>query len=208
MSGTPSTLIPGFRQVASFGPDSDYEEGEEVMYVTMDLGPVEPTLVPSSSSYRLIGLDTPSPFLQLSGTVLKGRHDSLIGTEIIFSDGKDGSSRGVQPIGATEQRIQFKEVTLKPKATSESTTEAAEPSKVNEPAHVRAFLRDDDELLGRVTGEIHGRTAADADDEKGKGRGRPRTAGRGRAKSTRRTRQSAAAEGADGSEAGEAMDVD
>lgn len=44
----------------SFGPDEDYEHlengeiDEEVVYVTLDLGQVEPTLVPSSSSYRLI----------------------------------------------------------------------------------------------------------------------------------------------------------
>ena len=55
-----STLFPGFKQVESFGPDEDYEHlengeiEEEVVYVTLDLGQVEPTLVPSSSSYRLI----------------------------------------------------------------------------------------------------------------------------------------------------------
>lgn len=38
----------------SFGPDEEYESGEEVEYVTLDLGTVEPALVPSSSSYRLI----------------------------------------------------------------------------------------------------------------------------------------------------------
>ena len=54
-----SSLYPGYRQVQSFGPDEDYarvEDGEieEVSYVTLDLGSVEPTLVPSSSTYRLI----------------------------------------------------------------------------------------------------------------------------------------------------------
>lgn len=48
-----ATLLPGYKHVESFGPDSEYEE-EEVEYVTLDLGTVEPTLVPSSSSYRLI----------------------------------------------------------------------------------------------------------------------------------------------------------
>ncbi|EIN07349.1 hypothetical protein PUNSTDRAFT_70589 [Punctularia strigosozonata HHB-11173 SS5] len=86
------TLIPGYRHVESFGPDEEYESGEEeVEYVTLDLGTVEPTLVPSSSTYRLIGLDTPTPFLQLSGTVFKGEHRELLGTELIF---KDGEGRG------------------------------------------------------------------------------------------------------------------
>jgi len=54
-----SSLCPGYRRVQSFGPDEDYtrvEDGEieEISYVTLDLGSVEPTLVPSSSTYRLI----------------------------------------------------------------------------------------------------------------------------------------------------------
>ncbi|KAF8978645.1 hypothetical protein BDQ17DRAFT_1264090 [Cyathus striatus] len=87
MSNAPTSLCPGYRHVDAFGPDDDYED-EEVSYVTLDLGSIEPTLVPSSSSYRLIGLDSPTPFLQLSGTILKGRHDSLLGTELLFTEDK------------------------------------------------------------------------------------------------------------------------
>jgi hypothetical protein len=53
-------LAPGFRHVEAFDSDDIYEcdeQGEvieEVSYVTLDLGAVEPTLVPSSSTYRLI----------------------------------------------------------------------------------------------------------------------------------------------------------
>ena len=128
-----SSLCPGYKHVSVFSPslsspkskstlqaetensssadakaveeDVDYEE--EVEYVVLDLSNVEPTLVPSSSTYRLIvrlffaawpsawtdekslqGLDTPTPFLQLSGTILRGRHDNLLGSELIFSDDK------------------------------------------------------------------------------------------------------------------------
>ena len=48
-----ASLFPGYKHVESFGPDAEYEE-EEIEYVTLDLGTVEPTLVPSSSAYRLI----------------------------------------------------------------------------------------------------------------------------------------------------------
>ncbi|KAJ7641347.1 hypothetical protein FB45DRAFT_899990 [Roridomyces roridus] len=112
-----SSVCPGYKQVEAFGPDDEYEE-EEIAYVTLDLGNVEPTLIPSSSNYRLIGLDTPTPFLQLSGTVFKGRHDSLLGTEMLFTDGKDpsdSSKRAVTHVANTEQRICFKEVQLRPK---------------------------------------------------------------------------------------------
>ena len=47
-------MIPGYKHVDSFGPDEDYETDEEIEYVTLDLGTIEPTLVPSSSTYRLI----------------------------------------------------------------------------------------------------------------------------------------------------------
>ncbi|EKM51222.1 uncharacterized protein PHACADRAFT_263246 [Phanerochaete carnosa HHB-10118-sp] len=56
-----STLYPGYSWVEDFAEDDDeYERDEngdvieEVEYVTVDLGVVEPTLVPSSSAYRLI----------------------------------------------------------------------------------------------------------------------------------------------------------
>ncbi|EGN97463.1 hypothetical protein SERLA73DRAFT_184181 [Serpula lacrymans var. lacrymans S7.3] len=113
----PSSLFPGYRQVEAFGPDDEYSD-EEISYVTLDLGNVEPTLVPSSSTYRLIGLDTPMPFLQLSGTIFKGQHDSLLGTELLFTEAKDDhdrSKRFITHVANTEQRVRFKEVELKAK---------------------------------------------------------------------------------------------
>lgn len=50
----PTSLYPGYRYVEKFADDEEYEEEEEVTYVTLDLGNVEPTLVPSSTEYRLI----------------------------------------------------------------------------------------------------------------------------------------------------------
>lgn len=47
-------MIPGYKHVETFGPDEDYESEEDVEYVTLDLGTIEPTLVPSSSTYRLV----------------------------------------------------------------------------------------------------------------------------------------------------------
>ncbi|KAN0078191.1 hypothetical protein V8E55_010248 [Tylopilus felleus] len=118
-----TTLVPGYRQVDSFGPDEDYlDEEEEVSYVTLDLGVVEPTLLPSTSTYRLIGLDTPTPFLQLSGSIFKGRQDTLLGTELLFTEEKHDTlpnKRSLAHVGCTEQRIRFKEIQLKEKARPE-----------------------------------------------------------------------------------------
>ncbi|KAI9512552.1 hypothetical protein F5148DRAFT_973393 [Russula earlei] len=117
-------LAPGFRQVDAFDSDERYERDEkgdiieEISYVTLDLGAVEPTLLPSSSTYRLIGLDTPSPFLQLSGTIFQGTNQSLLGTELLFAEDKDlqdQTRRKVSHLANTSQRIRFKQVELQPK---------------------------------------------------------------------------------------------
>lgn len=49
-----TSLFNGYRQVDSFGPDEKYSSDDEEFYVTLDLGTVEPTLLPSSSTYRLV----------------------------------------------------------------------------------------------------------------------------------------------------------
>ncbi|KAF9050831.1 hypothetical protein BDZ89DRAFT_593171 [Hymenopellis radicata] len=93
----PDCLCPGYTQVDTFGPDDDYDDEEEVVYVTLDLTDVDASLIPSSKAYRLMGLDTPNPFMQLSGTILKGAYCSVMGSELIFvEDAKSakGHSRG------------------------------------------------------------------------------------------------------------------
>ncbi|KAK0489794.1 hypothetical protein EDD18DRAFT_1359068 [Armillaria luteobubalina] len=105
------SLCPGYHQVSQFGPDDDYEEEEEILYITLELGNVEPSLILSCDSYHLVGLDTPTPFLQLAGTVLKGRHEVLLGTELIFSK----QENAVSYMESTRQRICFKEVRLEEK---------------------------------------------------------------------------------------------
>ncbi|KAF5313834.1 hypothetical protein D9619_013013 [Psilocybe cf. subviscida] len=142
MSAAPTYLCPGYKEVEEFGPDEEYEE-EEVFYVTLDMGNVEPTLVPTSSSYRLIGLDTPTPFIQLQGTILKGRHDMLLGTELIFTDDKethDWNKRSVVHVGNTEHRIAFREVTLVPKGSgSAKGKERANPDTETVSAHAQSL---------------------------------------------------------------------
>ncbi|KAI0822201.1 hypothetical protein BC628DRAFT_706257 [Trametes gibbosa] len=132
MSAT--SMIPGYKQVEGFGPDEDYESGEEIEYVTLDLGTIEPTLVPSSSTYRLIGLDTPTPYLQLSGTKLKGLHQALLGTELLFMESSDEHQTHTQgkkplvPVASTERRIRFREIELKPKGTEGESSYPAVPT--------------------------------------------------------------------------------
>lgn len=47
------------------------------------------------------GLDTPTPFLQLSGSIFKGEHDRLLGTELLFTESKGMSSRVTLSVSRT-----------------------------------------------------------------------------------------------------------
>ncbi|KAI0925327.1 hypothetical protein AcV7_005598 [Taiwanofungus camphoratus] len=187
------TLIPGYRQVETFGPDEDYEQRdgqveEEIAYVTLDLGLVEPTLVPSSSSYRLIGLDTPTPFLQLSGTVFKGEHQSLLGTELLFTeaqdDNHDRSKKSLVHVGTTEQRIRFKEVELREK-TADSSPDAQKARKT---------AKSSKKIPGTVDEVVGSLGAEPGPSRGGRGSRRGRGGGTGNAKSKGKGKEQAGEE--------------
>ncbi|KAF9791012.1 hypothetical protein BJ322DRAFT_1039160 [Thelephora terrestris] len=142
------SLVPGYKLVSYFGPDSEYEtrpsvttEGEEeveeeVEYVTLEIpgiADVDPNLL---TSYRLIGLDTPTPFLQLSssGTIFKGRHHKLLGTELLFTHSQgdsdpDPSTRRISLLGTTEKRVVFSPVEVRDPASPSSTPGHASKGK-------------------------------------------------------------------------------
>ncbi|KAK0218916.1 hypothetical protein IW262DRAFT_1494904 [Armillaria fumosa] len=103
------TLCPGYQQVAQFGPDDDYEEEEEEIFYPQ-------------TGKRRIGLDTRTPFLQLAGTVLKGRHEILLGTELLFSEHEDA----VSYMESTRQRICFREVRLEEKGKAKAKADACQ----------------------------------------------------------------------------------
>ncbi|KAF8645344.1 hypothetical protein AX16_007848 [Volvariella volvacea WC 439] len=191
MSSPPSNtgrngLFPGYKHVDSFGPAEEYEGDEEVTYVTLDLGDIEPTLVPSSNTYRLIGLDTPTPFLQLSGTILKGRHESLLGTELLFTDDpdeRDWNKRGVKHVANTEQRICFKEVQLQAKTQPETSPMDEDEVEGGAPNDHREQATDEAEspaaaavsVVDRVTGKDASKPARRK--RKGKAKGKAKDKG-------------------------------
>ncbi|KAG2076644.1 hypothetical protein BDR04DRAFT_1089799 [Suillus decipiens] len=143
----------GYRQVDSFGLDEDYVSDDEEFYVTLDLGTVEPTLLSSSSTYKLVGLDTPTPFLQLSGSFFRGRHDTLLGSELLFTEGRNDSernTRGLTHVGVTERRIRFKEVQLRQKAHEK----LEEPVVGANSSQNGAQTEDPGHSLGRMIGSV------------------------------------------------------
>ncbi|PBK82138.1 hypothetical protein ARMGADRAFT_947123, partial [Armillaria gallica] len=100
------SICSGYHQVNAFGPGDDYEKEEEIFYVTLELGNVEPVLIPSCDSYYLV----------LAGTVFKGRHEMLFGTELLFSE----HEHAVSYMESTQQRICFREVRLEEKGKAKA----------------------------------------------------------------------------------------
>jgi len=133
-----SSLVPGSTQVHRFDEEDDeYEYEYETSYATLDLRNVDQNILLGSSSMKLIGLDTATPYLQFPGLTMQGAHDTLIGSELLFSDGRDPNDRSrrfVVPLGTTSARITFKPVELHPivaPATSaQGTAESSEPPPV------------------------------------------------------------------------------
>ncbi|KAL1942311.1 hypothetical protein VTO73DRAFT_6375 [Trametes versicolor] len=174
------SVFPGYKQVETFGPEDEYESGEEVEYVTLDLGTIEPTLVPSSSTYRLIGLDTPTPYLQLSGTKLKGQHQSLLGTELLFtetSEEQHGHAQGRKPlvhVASTERRIRFKEIELRPKG--EGAGQDAATGSTSKAGTAKKVQTQMDHVMGTQTGSSRrgrgGKKRGGATKARSKGKGR------------------------------------
>jgi len=110
------------------------------------------------------GLDTPTPYLQLSGTIFKGKHESLLGTELLFAEGNDDDDRSrkhVRHLANTEHRVRFREVELKAK---KPPSEAEQPIVQED---TTAMLQTDVAAVkaGRGRGRVKGRS-------RGKGRGR------------------------------------
>ncbi|PPQ74475.1 hypothetical protein CVT24_000126 [Panaeolus cyanescens] len=125
----PASLCPGYKYVESFGNEEEYEDEEEVMYVTLDLGNVEPTLVPSSTEYRLI--TTKAGLRRLHHNLSSDLEISLYQRITLFSESHDRTKRPLVHVANTERRIAFKEVTLVPKGSAQDprTSTAKAPKR-------------------------------------------------------------------------------
>lgn len=89
------------------------DEEEDVTFLTLELGAVDPALIPSCSSIRLVGLETSTPFLQLGDLVFQGIHAPSLGTELVFQN------NDAAPVITTEHKILFNPVALTPRTVAE-----------------------------------------------------------------------------------------
>ncbi|SJL06804.1 uncharacterized protein ARMOST_10146 [Armillaria ostoyae] len=110
-------------QATSKSPNSDQTTTtrKKKRYSTLELGNVEPVLIPSCDSYHLVV----SAF-SLAGTVLKGRHETLLGTELLFSATEHSPEDAVSYMESTRQRICFREVQLEEKGKAQAKADACQ----------------------------------------------------------------------------------
>ncbi|WVW84885.1 hypothetical protein I302_106920 [Kwoniella bestiolae CBS 10118] len=100
--------------------EDEYEEEEEEIYVTMDLGTtLDSKALQSENQYQLIGLDTPLPFLKLGNQIFQGQTTPLIGDEVILglirnSDNPHEPTH--PPLYSTNHRLTFRAITLEPRS--------------------------------------------------------------------------------------------
>jgi len=94
--------------------------------------------------------------MQLSGTIFKGQHRSLLGTELLFTEQKDDNDRTkryVTPIGTTEQRVRFNEVRLEPKhATPQTSPKGKGKAKERAKGSIDIEAPTVSQDVGRITG--------------------------------------------------------
>ncbi len=90
------SLCPGYHHVTQFGPDDDYEEEEEIFCVTLELGNVEPALIPSCDSYHLV-VGSFSAHRAVIYSILGPGYPDTIST--VGWDGAQGTARDVVGYG-------------------------------------------------------------------------------------------------------------
>jgi hypothetical protein len=89
--------------------EDDYEY--ETEYIILETGPRTTTqtlLAASASGVKLIGMDTPTPYLRIGNLTFKGKHDLNVGTDLIF--------RNKELVGLNERKTLFERVSLHKKA--------------------------------------------------------------------------------------------
>ncbi|KAJ1309467.1 hypothetical protein OPQ81_006243 [Rhizoctonia solani] len=98
---------------SSLRPIEHADEEEETHYLTLDLGAVDPSLLSNCGSIRLVGLETPTPFLQLGDLVFQGIHTRTLGTELVLDN-------NAHVIAQSEHKVLFNPVQLIPRAETEA----------------------------------------------------------------------------------------
>ncbi|KAK6907992.1 hypothetical protein I203_101993 [Kwoniella mangroviensis CBS 8507] len=122
-------LGEGWTHVDNFDEldEDEFEEEEEEIYVTMDLGTtLDAKALQNENQYQLVGLDTPLPFLKLGNQIFQGQTTPLIGDEVVLglirhSDNPHEPTH--PPLYSTNHRLTFRAITLEPRSQPQAQTQ-------------------------------------------------------------------------------------
>ncbi|OCF46017.1 hypothetical protein I317_00105 [Kwoniella heveanensis CBS 569] len=132
----------GWECVPSFDDldEGEYEDEEEELYVTMDLGTtLDAKALQNETQYQLIGLDTPLPFLKIGNQIFQGEVTPLIGDEVILGlvrNHDNPQKPSHPPLHSTNKRLTFRAITLQPRTQpgqSQAQTQAQPRDSVLQP---------------------------------------------------------------------------
>ncbi|KAL3899933.1 MAG: hypothetical protein SGCHY_001699 [Lobulomycetales sp.] len=114
-------------------PAADSQDDQytlETEYIVMDLGPVAAPHLEAvrhagsaGATVKLIGIDTPTPFLQLGDAVYRGKHDLAVGCDLLLERSMSGASVFA---GVNSRRMSFTQVALKKKNQAAAESVALE----------------------------------------------------------------------------------
>ncbi|KAM0751645.1 hypothetical protein T439DRAFT_379751 [Meredithblackwellia eburnea MCA 4105] len=118
-TSAPPLLTPAWTQLSQLPTHDNDEEWEQdqVDYVTLDFARhLPPGAFHRIDELELLGMNLPTPYARLGSQLFRGRHEQLIGTEVILSHSLDGSKEGspptYQPFATSKSRIIFNPITL------------------------------------------------------------------------------------------------
>eukprot|EP00123_Amoebidium_parasiticum_P020544 comp5207_c0_seq1/m.1250 comp5207_c0_seq1/g.1250 ORF comp5207_c0_seq1/g.1250 comp5207_c0_seq1/m.1250 type:complete len:129 (-) comp5207_c0_seq1:56-442(-) len=97
------------------GSDDEWEEQQIVVELH---GIMDPDFFTTcKGEYKILGLETGTPMLQVDNVIFKGQYEEPMGTDLLFSVPKNGTEDEVTLVGTSTKHIRFERVFLVPKST-------------------------------------------------------------------------------------------
>ncbi|KAL6061294.1 General transcription factor 3C polypeptide 6 [Balamuthia mandrillaris] len=108
--------------------EEEEEVEEEEFYVTLELEDfLDTNLLQSCQRYKLLGLNTEGPLLQVDDMFFQGTYAETVGTHLYFADptstsSSSSSSTSTAPLYTATKKLIFRRVGLEPKPTPSSSS--------------------------------------------------------------------------------------
>ncbi|XP_022110060.1 general transcription factor 3C polypeptide 6-like isoform X2 [Acanthaster planci] len=115
--------------------ENDWVEEEELVVVELS-GIVDPEYLSKcrSSSFKLLGIETDEPVMQLGSYIFTGQHKNMLGTAVIFekTNNQDQGKENLQWRFKcqTDKKMEMQRAHLKPKQTAQEASKSPQEGDV------------------------------------------------------------------------------